>query len=156
MNNIKIEIPEGFVIDTANSNLEKGDIKFKKAEKALPTKWEDIRKIEGFYAINGDIISKTQGPWSNNSGKILWPTKELAEASLALCQLVRLRDIYNDGWVPDYMYPSQKWLVFYNEEVVEVSSGWSSRCVLSFKTEELAKEFRDNFKDLIEQAKPLL
>ena len=30
------------------------------------------------------------------------PTKELAEAMLAMCQLLYLRDIYNDGWVPDW------------------------------------------------------
>lgn len=155
MNNIKIQIPEGYQIDIANSNLEKGDIKFKKVENTLPTKWEDLEEIKGYYVTPQCYISEVSGK-GDSMGRNIWPTRELAQASVALCQLVRLRDIYNGGWVPDYVDEYSKYAIRSIHEKCDILTYTSLRNVLTFRTVDLARQFLTNFKDLIEKAKPLL
>lgn len=155
MNNIKIQIPEGYQIDIANSNLEKGDIKFKKVENILPTKWDDLEEIKGYYVTSQCYISEVSGK-GDSMGRNIWPTRELAEASIALCQLVRLRDIYNGGWVPDFTDKEVKHVIAMHRNSMILTACVSVRYLFAFKSQVLAREFLNNFKDLIEKAKPLL
>lgn len=53
MKKFKIEIPEGHTIDTENSNLEGGVVKFKKKEKYLNK--QDIEDLGWDYDISFDI-----------------------------------------------------------------------------------------------------
>ena len=46
---LTIEPINGKVIDLENSDLSVGKIVFKKKEKELPTKWEDLKKLKGYY-----------------------------------------------------------------------------------------------------------
>ena len=75
---------------------------------------------------------------------------------LALCQLIQLRDYYNDDWVPDWNTFSAKYCVSINCNNIDCTVNISINRVLAFKTKELMGEFVKNFKDLIEIAKPLL
>lgn len=82
--------------------------------------------------------------------------QELMKAFSALYKLIRLRDCYNDGWMPDWADDTIKHTIGFPKNEL-----WKGRCVycsavLAFKTEELRNEFYGNFKDLIEIAKPLL
>jgi hypothetical protein len=89
MNQFKIQIPEGHQIDLENSSLESGIIKFKPIKKQLPKSWEEINIIEEGYFINPDSnVCKC----TNNQN--IFPTQELAKASIALAKLSVLRDIY--------------------------------------------------------------
>lgn len=96
--NIKIDVPEGWEIDKENSTFE--NIVFKKKEEQLPTKLGDFKTLEGYYVDNCSKIQHYIGLPSIGN-KNVWPTKELAEASLALCELVRYRDAWNKGWMPN-------------------------------------------------------
>ena len=88
--------------------------------------------------------------------KYLLPNRRYAEAMLALCQLIQLRDCYNEGWQPNWENISIKYKIeFYSNEPV-TRTGSSSHRILTFKTEKLRDKFLKNFKDLIEIAKPLL
>jgi len=160
---IKINIPEGYEIDKENSSFEV--IKFKKVEKELPKRWEDI-DVETFsnkFFINSDCDIKQFG----NIGKFIFdqgdnilknvvPTRELAEAILALSQLLMLRDIYNDGWTPDWKDATIKYVIFSNSDCIYSVTNYNYSRTLAFKSEILRDEFLNNFKDLIEIAKPLL
>ena len=124
---------------------------------ALPTKWSDIGKMCNKWYINGNAEVRLSVDLISNSNvsKNLCHTKEQAEAFLALQQLVYLRDIYRDGWVPtgaDWIHVIR----IYNGTATCDRIGGSYHRPLSFKSEELAKQFFSNFKDLIEIAKPLL
>ena len=46
---LTIEPKNGKVIDLENSDLSVGKIVFKKKENELPTKWEDLKKINGYF-----------------------------------------------------------------------------------------------------------
>ena len=161
-NEIKIIPPEGMEIDRENSTLE--CIRFKPKKKELPKTWEEFcnnnPRREGEFYINDiseirETSASTGGRYKNIDVNVL-PSREYAEAMLALCKLIQLRDCYNDGWKPNWSDRSEKHCIFYSNGNVElfIRNSWS--CILVFKSRELRNEFYNNFKDLIEQAKLLL
>lgn len=133
-----------------------------KKEKELPKTWEEfcdnnpIRDGEFFIDDCSEITEAESGCRGYTLDANSLPSEEYAEAMLALCKLIQLRDCYNDGWKPDWSDTSQKHCIFYNKGNVElfVRNSWS--CILVFKSRELRNKFYNNFKDLIEQAKLLL
>lgn len=158
---VKIEIPEWYEIDKENSTFEK--IVFKKKDNR-PRSWEEYCKNHkgDFYYISSD--SKIVGlgydpgrsPLDVDTGKNVLPNKELAEAFLAMMQLMSLRQAWIGNWQPDW---SDQCLNKYcivgvncNFEVYTISK---SRYALSFPTKEMATEFLGCFRDLLEQAKDL-
>ena len=150
----KIQAPEGYEIDKEKSTFEK--IVFKKVEKELPKSWEDLYEVGGWFVdFHSDVV--TSGSMrTGDSVKNRFPTKEEAEACLALAQLCQLRDRYNDGWKPDYKDNNVKYLLYYWGDTITKSRTTGASNLLVFKTEELRDKFLENFRDLIETAKPLL
>lgn len=65
-----------------------------------------------------------------------------------MAQLSQLKEIYNDGWEPkaDPGTPAPCY----------IRIGFKPCWWLCFKSLEIKDEFENNFKDLIEKAKPLL
>ena len=149
---LNIIAPEGYEIDKENSTFEK--IVFKKINE-LPKTWEDLKYISG-YLVNGfsEIIPSSLIN-ANDCTKNRFPTKELAEAALALAQLLQLRDRYN-GDNKGFIYNKDNYCITFAHNHIEKSMYFYSQRVLAFKTRELRDEFYENFKELIEIAKPLL
>ena len=88
------------------------------------------------------------------------PSKELADATMALLKLLFLRDYYNEGWQPDLKNKEQRGI-----SVILDSEGnffvWgvlkeTETHALVFKDEKVAKRFLEEQKELLEIAKPLL
>ena len=151
---VKINIPEGYVIDEENSTFEL--IKFKKVEKELPTSWKELKNVKGYY-INLDNEIQKYEELTTVQAKDVFPTKELAEAALALAQLLQLREAYNDGWQPDWKNNDQPKYTIHNAmEVIEKEVKYVWNTILAFPNKELRDKFFENFKDLLEVAKPLL
>ena len=152
---MKIQAPEGYEIDKEKSTFEK--IVFKKVEKEFPKSWEELEVVEGFYIEGDSYIGDCSMVDAIGINKNVFPTKEEAEACLALAQLCQLRDRYNDGWKPDWKDDNQfKWCIDFFQDVVRKTAVLFVRRTLTFKTEELRDKFLENFRDLIETAKPLL
>ena len=156
---MKIQVPEGYKIDREHSTFE--NIVFKKVEKELPTNWCDLKFIKGFFVNSESEIKEINEAHDKilaiEGNRNVFPTKEEAEACVALAQLCQLRDIYNEGWKPNWEDIRQsKWCIeFFQDDISEVTH-LSARRVLAFKTKELRDDFLENFEDLIEIAKPLL
>ena len=158
----KVQVPEGYEIDRENSTFEK--IVFKKVEKEFPKSWEDLKFVNGFFVCDLSKINKVRlNSLAVDSNKNVFPTKEEAEACVALAQLCQLRDIYNDGWKPDWENRAQNKFIIYihpNNEIlfdkISANTHAISRHLLTFKTEELRDKFLENFVGLIKIAKPLL
>lgn len=106
---LKIEVPQGYEIDKEKSTFEK--IVFKKVEKELPKSWEDLMTVKGYCVSTFSKIEDcSEECYTYKENKNIFPTKEEAEACLALAQLCQLRDRYNDGWKPDWEDDNQfKW-----------------------------------------------
>ena len=154
MKELKIEIPEGYEIDKEKSTFE--NIVFKKID-GLPKSWEDLYEVKGWFIdFNSNVV--TSGSMrTGDSVKNRFPTKEEAEACLALAQLCQLRDRYNGGWKPNWNSIAEtKYVIeIFKNNIVKNLYGGKHR-ILAFKTEELRDKFLENFEDLIEIAKPLL
>lgn len=162
-NEIKINVPEGMEIDKENSTFE--CIRFKPKKKELPKTWKEfcdnnpIKPDEFFISTNSSIsYGQYCPPYDRDCVRDanLLPSKEYAEAMLALCKLIQLRDCYNDRWKADWKNDERKYVIFVNHDRLNVWFSTKVNYVLSFKTEELRDKFFCNFRDLIEQAKLLL
>jgi hypothetical protein len=162
MKELKINPPEGYMIDEERSTIY--NIVFKKKNE-LPTTWEefckqnDFKNKEWYINPNSEIreykaITYERFPLID---KTLLSTKKDAEAHLALIQLHRLRDIYRQGWVPDYkeVLTVKYAIVFTNNDLFIVKTNTQSN-FLTFQSQEIAEQFLENFEDLIRIAKELL
>ena len=131
----------------------------KPVEKELPKGWEELPEIKGFYVSEKAEVERlpTHFSCAFKTDRSTFATKEQAEASIAMAQLSQLMKVYNDGWTPDWSdRATEKYVIFYSENKIEVATSLIIHHSLRFKTKELRNKFLLNFRDLIEQAKPLL
>lgn len=154
---IEIEVPDGYKVEY-NKDTQKVEI----VRVELPKSWEEYCKqnpiVDWEYFINerseiDEIRKREKNPETDKS---TIQTKDMAEAFIALMQLVQLRDCYRQGWTPNWSQPYKRYCIYceYNR-VFPFDNTFNSR-VLSFQSKEIRDEFLKNFKDLIEQAKELI
>ena len=153
---IVIDIPDGMCIDKSKSTFEK--IVFKKKD-TKPRSWEEYcRNFKGqFYYIQDDKDNIATSFTPNgliSEYKNYVPLEELAESFLAMMQLMSLRQEWIGDWEPDWSKG--------NYCVAATNSGIFAGVLvnfthpLSFPTQEMATDFMNTFKDLLEIAKPLI
>jgi hypothetical protein len=122
----------------------------------LPKTWEDLAIIEGWFVDTDSNIIELGKFATTEDIKNAFPTSEEAEACLALSQLCQLRDRYNNGWKPDWGDSSDKYCIYLLRGKVTTGQMRATTYFLTFKTLRLRDLFLENFRDLIEIAKPLL
>ena len=163
MKELNIQVPEGYEVDKEKSTFEK--IIFKKIETKLPKTWEEFCKQNSVnnpeYYISGysEITKIPDFPRDRGSyvDRNLLSTIEDTKKHLALMQLHRLRDIYRQGWVPDWgnnLIP--KYCIVFNSYSLDIYQYTQVSHFLAFQSQEVAEEFLKNFRDLIEIAKDLI
>lgn len=151
---VVIECPKGYEIDQENSTFQK--IVFREIEKKLPTEWIDFTGLQGYYIDDTTEIKFWYSRGVSNGTINVWPTKDLAEAALALCQLLRYRDAWNQGWKPDFTDGTTKYSIISYLDKIDSWGAVNCSHVLTFQTKEISEQFRSTFADLLEIAKPLL
>ena len=149
MNKLEIEIPEGHEIDQEKSNLEKGLIIFKK-KKSRPMRFEDV---------DTSNACGLRFKWEGRDDSIRIKRGYGIEF-IALNKLIWLRDEWNEGWAPDWASLEEVFVIgntciLGSGELMSVYE-CDVRMVFAFKTEQTAKAFLEQFRELIEQARPLL
>ena len=153
MKEIKIEVPEGYEIDKENSTFD--TIKFKEKSN-LPMSWEEVINLKGYYINSSSLISEYNSSFGTDDDKNTWPTKELAEAALALSQLLQLRDRWNGDWKADWNNDEEKFCFYVTYGYVNICESVCEQSALAFPNRDVINRFYNTFKDLIETAKPLL
>ena len=156
---IEIEVPNGKKAIWKDSKIIFEDIKSQ-----LPKTWEEfceqnpIKKTEKYIDLNSEIDVAVISPVKREFEKDrnILPSKEAAEAHLALMQLHQLRDCYRQGWIPDWTSGNVHYCITKVKNILKVGSSWQTNYFLSFPTLELAQQFLDNFRDLIEQVEDLI
>lgn len=151
-----INIPEGFEL----KKVSEIEYQIVPKERKLPKTWEEFCKInnrihddEYFITPDSNIVKIPAGNRDVDVDKNVCPSKEIAEGILALIQLIQLRDYYNNGWKPT----SHGFVIYITND----SDPWigvitvDSKSPLAFKSADLAKEFANNFRDLIDKVKYL-
>lgn len=127
-----------------------------KQEPKLPKTWEELEDIEGYFVKSSSVVSNFSTCDAVLRNKNIFATKEQAEASIALAQLSQLLKVYRGDWNPNWKDDNYKYAIKFTQDVLEISSLVCSNAFITLPTKELAQEFLDNFRDLIEKAKPLL
>lgn len=160
---LKITIPEGQEIDWQESTKQE-KIVFKKKENTTPRSWKEycnnyVGKVFYIYKdstiLGGDYTR--HGLYAEGDKNTL-PTKELAEAFLAMMQLMSLRQAWIGDWEADW----NNWDIIkycisnHRDGDFKILYLGVVGSPLSFPTEEMAEDFMNCFKDLLEIAKPLI
>lgn len=129
---------------------------------SLPTSWEEfcnnysIQDTEYYFNGNGDIFNSSFRGRDSDKDKTLFCTKEQAKAMLAFIQLIRLRDVYRQGWEPNWIENAGKYSIeIYENDITKYDNTYCSR-PLSFQSKEIRDKFMENFRELIEQAKEFI
>jgi hypothetical protein len=125
----------------------------------LPKTWEEFRennpvKVGECWLAQQDIIHQASDS-SNRTFKNWIPSKKSAEAHLAMIQLEQLRDCWRNGWEPIWDC-SEKWCIRLWGNELGVGVATHTARFLTFPTNEMAKEFLECFRDLIEKAGDLI
>lgn len=157
----EIKIPEGCKVDTITTENGSVVVTFKVKDPQLPETWVEfcekhpIEQNECFIDHNSvlsDYLCKRGRDWKEDRN--LLPDRATAKAVLALCQLIKLRDCYNQGWCPNWEdYYQDKFTIEFHGN--KIFSDTTHSTVLYFKSAELRDMFLDNFRDIIEKLKPL-
>ena len=161
---LKITIPEGQEIDWQKSAKQE-KIVFKKKD-TKPRSWEEYYKQQiankkcGYYIDDVNCDSAVI-VWDDFVGADKWrnvlPSKELTEAFLAMMQLMSLRQAWIGDWKPDWNDETLlKCNIICLQNQVCLDSTFIKSRVLSFPTKEMAGDFMDCFRVLLEIAKPLI
>lgn len=130
----------------------------------LPKTWEEFcknyppKKGECYMNPSCEICSIVYHTDNRNkdSDRNILPSRQAAEAHLALMQLHQLRDAWREGWLPDWNDDKQrKYSIcsIVGELMIKISY---NRHFLAFQDEKRANEFLTNFRELIEQAGDLI
>ena len=156
---IEIEVPDG-----KKAVWKDGAIVFEDIMPKLPKTWEEFCKQnkvkDGEYYIGtlSDLVEVTAENYfyrREHCDRILLPNKKAAEQHLALMQLHQLRDCYRQGWIPT-LNKTSFGIIRRIEGDLEVEKFIFSSRFLSFQYAKMAKDFLNNFRDLIEQAGDLI
>lgn len=134
-------------------------------ESALPNTWKEFCEM---YPIKEDkkewyidIDSTPRYTYKSlryyENCKNVLPSLQAAQQHLAYMQLHQLRDCYRQGWKPDWSNSNQcKWSIMFDTDTFIVQLGFFYNHFLSFQSENIAKKFLNNFKNLIETAGDLI
>ena len=139
MNNIKINIPEGFEIDKENSSLETGDIVFKEVEKKYPSEFEYYIKRDG--SLSSLAVSE-----------------KYADKLGTLDTLLCLRDEYNkiDGFTEGFRFGESNWCINNFNDTLILDEWSANNKPMRFGKQETAELFLKNFEEQLEQIKEFL
>ena len=159
----KITAPEGCEIEKMELIDGVAAITFREKERKLPKLWEEFCRMNretkvGESYIMTDSSIRTPGFSSQrlvNRDKNLLPDRATAEAVLALCQLIQLRNAFNGDWVPDWKNGERKYTIDFYENEIWSGDVCTSPSILCFRSKELRDEFLRCFRPLIEKLKPL-
>jgi hypothetical protein len=145
----KITAPEGCEIEKVELVDGVAVVTFREKKRKLPKSWEEFYEMTGVkipYDLEQRILDVVGD-------------RATAEAVLALCQLIQLRNCYNGDWVPDWKdLTEQKFVIEFtalSDDFVTKKIKYQHASLLYFKSKELCDKFLRCFRPLIEKLKPL-
>ena len=151
----EIIIPQGWEIDEVRGNK----IILMESKKELPKTWEEcIAKIRDLECIDRNSCIDTATFSDDVASKHINDIPiGLGKPMLALCQLLVCREVYRQGWKPNWKDDKEiKYCIERVENYITKETYELTSKVLSFQSAEIRDEFLENFRDLIEEAKELI
>lgn len=149
---VKIDIPEGYEICKEESTLENIVLKKKEEDKR-----KKLGKVTGYYiSPTSSVIELMHNEPANVKNRNLYPTKDLAEASLSISELLQYYFKEYKDYSPDFTDKTEKYIICVIKNIVSIQSTESKNATFVFKDYKTAYNFYNLYKDLFEIAKPLL
>lgn len=139
---LEINIPEGYVIDVENTNINEGIIKIKKKELCYPNSISELKIKPEFFVDKIPVKDETR-----------------AKALSAFIELLELKDAWNkiDNFKPNFNDRFQeKFTIRIVNNTIGTNITYIDKSILSFKSKETRDLFLGRFKNLIETAKVFL
>ena len=158
---VEIEVPDGKKAIWKDNKIIFEDIK-----PQLPKTWEEfceqnmVKRDEYYLDASSCVTEFLNNERNKYTDRNILPNKQAAEAHLALIQLHQLRDCYRNGWEPKSSSSVYSIERYYDQNIntiiLRVTKYYNVSTFLSFQTEVRAKEFLNNFHELIKQAGDLI
>lgn len=132
-NQLTIEIPEGMEVDTENSDLAKGIIKFK-------------NKVLSYKTVYNEVCNKSF---------IIDSHREDEYKLRAISRLMNIARYYNKDWKPDWEHREIKYYIYFDNNNNEYDINYNDafcRNTIYFKNSKDAKAVIDNpnFRDILD------
>ena len=159
LNGAEIQYYSEYDKEWADTNNPNWNLEIKYRIKPTRIEFEDCSFNDVEYQVTewSEVIELTTvKEYSVENRKGFIKDKKIAEAYAVLPQLIRLVDEYNEGWKPNYKDGNFKYSVGCHEGNLELFVNSYTQRILVFKTEEIRDKFLNDYRDLIEIAKPLL
>lgn len=123
-----------------------------KEKDSKPHSWEEYdRALKHLYITSGYDKVGVGGTRYDH-----FATETEAKAFCALGKLIQLRDAWWGEWKPDLSNDENKYHVWILVDEICIDKAIHIQHVLAFPTEEMAIDFLNTFRDLIEEAKMFL
>ena len=149
---IKVDIPEDYEICKEESTFENIVLIKKKEDKR-----KKLGKIAGCYiSVTSDIVKVLQLEQASLKNRNFYPTKELAEASLSISELLQYYFKDYKDYNPDFTDKTEKYIICVIKNIVSIQQTENKNATFVFKDYKTAYSFYTTYKDLFEIAKPLL
>ena len=158
---IEIEVPEG-----KKAVWKDGKVVFEDIKPKLPKTWEEfceqneVKNGECYISSQSDVTGVFAYNYLHRRETLdrnILPNKQAAEQHLALMQLHQLRDCYRQGWVPNWNNEDEeRYSILHNTIHYIITDTTIASKFLTFQSVKIAREFLNNFRDLIEQAGDLI
>lgn len=149
----KIPIPKGWEFD----KIENGEIILKESKIELPNTWGKCYTLldQGEFITNdcGIIQGRLMNPDSHNRNAI---PLGLGLPMIAFMQLLICREVYRQGWEPNWNTIDNKFTIQYRGDVITTRISRFSNTILSFQSKEVRDKFLENFRHLIIEAKEFI
>ena len=150
-------VPEGYELDKDQSTETKVVLKKIEYNKRADS-WKeycDMMKGKDSYVV--DMYGNLRTTYFSNAPVVgEFEDKEDAVTFAAFSRLLKLRKNWVGDWKPDWKSNDPIFIIINNRNSIKSGRSWHVSSPLSFPTEELCEAFVDTFRDLLEQAKPLL
>ena len=151
-----LQVPDGYEFSHVD---EQGVIHLKEKEVVFPKRSIDVLgERYGYFITNSSKIESVIEPSLTDNNKNVVLSLEIAEAFLAMMQLVTLCDAWNeiDKFVPDWTNDTSKYAIEMRGNEIKVEEFQSFNSPIRFKTYDRALQFLNAFPELLEKAKRLL
>ena len=120
-----------------------------------PRSWEEYCNIINCIPNSGYFTYNKKTSVLGTSYDV-FKSKEEAKAFYALGKLIQLRDAWVGDWEPDWKKVYNKYTIINARDRIDLNTAIFDSGALAFPTKEMANDFLNTFRDLIEEAKMFL
>ncbi len=123
-----------------------------KEKDSKPRSWEEYENT----ASNNVFLTSVYQLENDERAYDVFYSEDEAKAFCALGKLIQLRDAWVGDWEPDWKKVYNKYTIINARDRIDLNTAIFDSGALAFPTKEMANDFLETFRNLIEEAKMFL